>query len=65
MIYGGARSNGHGGPNSSAVAATGNILGRDYFRKGGHFGPVAYWAKGGGNVWRGNRFNDGTPVEAE
>ena len=65
VIYGGARSNGHGGPRSSAVKVTDNILGREYFPKGGHFGPVAYWQPSEGNVWRNNRFDDGMPVDVE
>ena len=48
----------HGG--ASIVIVTGNIFGRDYADKSGHFGPVTYWDKA--NTWRDNRFQDGTPV---
>ena len=41
-----------------------NILGREAFAKGGSFGVVTGWdAAGGGNVWTGNRFADGEPIE--
>jgi hypothetical protein len=63
-IYGGAKNNGHGGQGAAPVAITGNTFGRDYFPKSGHFGPVAYWAKGGfsQNVWTDNRYEDGKSV---
>lgn len=63
-IYGGAKSNGHGGASSASVTASNNIFGRGYFPKSGHFGPVTYWDKSPAlaNTWTDNRFEDGKPV---
>ncbi len=63
-IYGGGKSNGHAGPSSRRIRAANNIFGRAYFPKSGHFGPLAYWDTSPelGNQWRGNRFEDGQPV---
>lgn len=58
-IYGGANNNGKAG-GASIVIATGNIFGRDYAHKSGHFGPVTYWDKA--NAWRDNRFQGGASV---
>ena len=53
--------------NEVAWAHTGNIFGQEFARKSGSFGPIADWDGGTatGNVWRGNRFADGRPVEPE
>ena len=59
-IYGGAANNGKGGADASNIAVTGNVFGRDFAHKSGHFGPVTYWGKA--NAWSDNRFQDGTPV---
>lgn len=65
IIYGGANANGKAKIATREVVVTGNIFGREYFPKGGNFGPVAYWDRtpGTGNVWQRNRFADGVPVE--
>jgi hypothetical protein len=64
-IYGGARNNGHGGDGAAKIAVTGNVFGRDYFAKSGHFGPVSYWQSDGrfGNEWLLNHFEDGPFVQ--
>ncbi len=59
-IYGGAANNGKGGADASNITVTGNVFGRDFAHKSGHFGPVTYWGKA--NAWSDNRFQDGTPV---
>lgn len=63
-LYGGTKSNGHAGPSASHVEVTGNVFGREYYKAGGHFGPVTYWdaAPALGNVWKGNRFADGVAI---
>ena len=65
VIYGGANSNGHGGPGSRDVSMTGNIFGSDFFPKSGHFGPVAYWDSrpDRANTWSGNAFSDGREIK--
>ena len=42
-LYAGANNNGHGGDPGGKVIVSDNIFGREFFPKGGHFGPVAYW----------------------
>lgn len=59
-LYGGAANNGKGGGGASNVAVTGNVFGRDFAKKSGHFGPATYWDKS--NSWSNNRFVDGAPV---
>lgn len=61
VVYGGANANGHGGGPTRNVVVRDNVFGRDYFTRGGHFGPVAYWDEwpGRGNVWAANRWSDG------
>jgi hypothetical protein len=40
-----------------------NVFGRDVFPKGGFYGPVAHFDRSApGNVWSGNRWDDGSPV---
>jgi hypothetical protein len=58
-FYGGAGTKGL----SSNIKVIGNVFSRRVWPKGGSAGPVAYWdAKGPGNVWRGNRWEDGGEV---
>lgn len=59
-VYGGAANNGKGGSSASGVTVSGNVFGRDFAHKSGHFGPVTYWDKA--NAWSDNAFSDGTPV---
>ena len=63
-IYGGGNNNGHGGGGATNIAVTGNVFGRDYFAKSGHFGPVSYWEKDAShrNVWLNNSFDGGSTV---
>ena len=64
VIYGGAEGNGHGGPSSDHLAVTGNEFGTGLFPRSGRFGPIAYWSGEHGNVWSGNRYEDGTEIAA-
>jgi hypothetical protein len=65
-VYGGATRKGPSTPPARNIAFVGNIFAQDYQPRSGHFGPVADWdgSSGSGNVWRGNHFADGRPVEA-
>lgn len=65
VIYGGARGRDHLLGASREVVVTGNIVSRGRYPKGGSFGPVTDWSHdpGHGNVWRNNRYDDGTPIE--
>ncbi|MFB7863090.1 hypothetical protein [Streptomyces sp. NPDC056069] len=52
-----------GGKDSTGVEVTDNVFSPRYYPAGGRYGAVAYWnPTGKGNVWRGNRMADGTPV---
>ncbi|MFJ3905518.1 hypothetical protein [Streptomyces sp. NPDC090025] len=52
-----------GAKNSSGIEVTDNVFSTEYFTFSGHYGAVAHWdPKGKGNIWRGNRMTDGTPV---
>ncbi|MEU3466125.1 hypothetical protein ABZ721_40105 [Streptomyces sp. NPDC006733] len=52
-----------GGPGAKGIQIINNIFSSQYHRSSGHYGTVAHWNAGGaGNVWRGNRMSDGTPV---
>ncbi|MFJ9823594.1 hypothetical protein ACIRSU_04355 [Streptomyces sp. NPDC101160] len=62
-LAGGAYSLYAGGKDSTGVEVTDNVFSPQYYPAGGRYGAVAYWnAAGKGNVWRGNRMADGTPV---
>ncbi|ETK34338.1 right-handed parallel beta-helix repeat-containing protein [Microbispora sp. ATCC PTA-5024] len=51
---------------SSNVKVIGNVFSRKVWPKGGQAGPVAYWdAHGPGNVWQGNKWDDGRPVKPD
>jgi hypothetical protein len=57
-IYGG---DGHNDPTSDIVIE-GNVFGRTYFRRGGQYGPIAYFNPAGrGNVWSGNAWAGPSP----
>ncbi|WP_345600139.1 hypothetical protein, partial [Thermocatellispora tengchongensis] len=58
-LYGGAGKKGV----SSNVQVIDNVFSKRVWPKGGYYGPAAYWdSDGPGNVWRGNTWEDGTPV---
>ena len=63
-LYGGSKGDASGSPPASDVSVLGNVFGRDYFTRSGHFGTVAYWDRRGGhaNVWSGNRLSTGESV---
>ncbi|MER8045454.1 hypothetical protein [Streptomyces sp. NPDC094032] len=62
-LAGGAYSLYAGGKDSSSIEVTDNVFSPEIYPSGGRYGAVAYWnAAGPGNVWRGNRMADGTPV---
>ena len=63
LVAGGGYSIYAGAAGSSNLRFVDNVFSRRVFPKGGHWGPVAHWNAGGsGNVWQGNRWEDGTPV---
>lgn len=63
LLAGGAYALYGGGPGASGIRVTGNVFSRRYHRNSGAYGAVTAWNEGGaGNVWRGNRFSDGTPI---
>ena len=62
VIYAGAHKSGSSIPAASNLSIRGNIFGRDFFPKGGHFGPVTYWDGRLGNDWINNKFADGEVV---
>ncbi|MEW2246416.1 hypothetical protein AB0907_03615 [Streptomyces sp. NPDC006975] len=63
LLAGGAYALYGGGPGATGISVTDNVFSRRYHRNSGVYGAVTAWNEGGaGNVWRGNRFSDGTPV---
>lgn len=66
LLAGGAYALYGGGDGATGITVTDNVFSTRYHPKSGFYGPVAAWnADGPGNVWRGNRFSDGTPVIPE
>ena len=61
-LYGGAKRNGKGGPSAAGVRVEGTVFSRAYAAKVGSFGPVTYWPRETGAVWRNNRDDQGRPV---
>ncbi|MER7515397.1 hypothetical protein [Streptomyces sp. NPDC126499] len=62
-LAGGAYTLYAGGKDSAGIEVTDNVFSPQYYPAGGKYGAVAYWnPTGQGNVWRGNRMADGTPV---
>jgi hypothetical protein len=53
-IYGGTKA---GGPATSNIQITNNVIATTYFPKGGQYGPVAYYNSGNGNAWSGNTWD--------
>jgi hypothetical protein len=54
-----------GGPGTRNLKFTNNVVSRQYYLAGGYWGPAAAFDKSGsGNVWSGNRFEDGKPIPA-
>ncbi|MGV9627043.1 hypothetical protein [Streptomyces sp. NPDC003487] len=63
LLAGGAYALYGGGPGATGISVKDNVFSRRYHRNSGVYGAVTAWNEGGaGNVWRGNRFSDGTPV---
>ncbi|WP_043672137.1 hypothetical protein [Streptomyces xylophagus] len=63
LLAGGAYALYGGGPGATGIKVTNNVFSRRYHRNSGVYGAVTAWNAGGaGNVWRGNRFSDGTPI---
>ncbi|MEV0977317.1 hypothetical protein [Streptomyces sp. NPDC049915] len=66
LLAGGAYALYGGGPGATRVRVTDNVFSRRYHRNSGVYGAVTAWNEGGsGNVWRGNRFSDGTLIVPE
>ncbi|MGW2650184.1 hypothetical protein ACWC2T_36105 [Streptomyces sp. NPDC001393] len=63
LLAGGAYALYGGGPGATGITVTDNVFSTRYHRNSGFYGAVTAWNAGGsGNVWRNNRFSDGTPV---
>jgi hypothetical protein len=59
-IYAGA-----GDTATSGIVVRDNRIARIFFRKGGYYGPAAYYEAGPGNAWSGNVWDDsGRPIPA-
>ncbi|GAA4811476.1 hypothetical protein [Streptomyces ziwulingensis] len=66
LLAGGAYALYGGGAGATGITVTDNVFSTRYHPKSGFYGPVTAWnADGAGNVWRGNRLSDGTPVTPE
>ncbi|MQY03469.1 right-handed parallel beta-helix repeat-containing protein [Actinomadura macrotermitis] len=58
-LYGGKGKHGR----SSNIRVIGNVFSTRYHKKGGYYGPVtAFDPSGPGNLWRGNIWDNGKPV---
>ncbi|MQY36727.1 hypothetical protein SRB17_47290 [Streptomyces sp. RB17] len=63
LLAGGAYALYAGGPGATGIRVTNNVFSTRYHRNSGVYGAVTAWNAGGsGNVWRNNRFSDGTPI---
>ncbi|NEA99252.1 hypothetical protein [Streptomyces sp. SID13726] len=66
LLAGGAYALYGGGDGATGITVTDNVFSTRYHRYSGVYGAVTAWnASGAGNVWRGNRFSDGTPITPE
>ncbi|MEU6372628.1 hypothetical protein [Streptomyces sp. NPDC046909] len=66
LLGGGAYALYGGGEGATGITVTDNVFSTRYHPNSGYYGPVTAWNAGGaGNVWRGNRMSDGTPVTPE
>ncbi|MHC3468717.1 right-handed parallel beta-helix repeat-containing protein [Streptomyces sp. 7R007] len=63
LLAGGAYALYAGGEGATGITVTNNVFSTRYHRNSGGYGAVTAWNHGGsGNVWRNNRFSDGTPI---
>lgn len=51
-------------PNPSNFVFTNNVFGRGYTNKCGQYDASNTWLNGNGNVWSGNKWDDGTAINA-
>ena len=66
LLAGGAYALYGGGAGATGITVTNNVFSTRYHRNSGVYGAVTAWNAGGsGNVWRNNRFSDGTPITPE
>ena len=66
LLAGGAYALYGGGDGATGITVTNNVFSTRYHRYSGVYGAVTAWNAGGsGNVWRGNRYSDGTPITPE
>jgi hypothetical protein len=66
LLAGGAYALYGGGAGATGIRVTNNVFSTRYHRNSGVYGAVTAWNAGGsGNVWRDNRFSDGTPISPE
>jgi hypothetical protein len=64
LLVGGGYSLYGGATGSNNLRIANNVFSKRVWPNGGYYGPVAHWDKtGSGNVWQGNRWEDGTPVQ--
>ncbi|PTM93922.1 hypothetical protein [Streptomyces sp. VMFN-G11Ma] len=63
LLAGGAYALYGGGDGATGITVTDNVFSTRYHGNAGVYGAVTAWnATGSGNVWRDNRFADGTPI---
>ncbi|MFR0355631.1 hypothetical protein [Streptomyces sediminimaris] len=65
LLAGGAYALYGGGDGAGGITVTDNVFSTRYHPNSGVYGSVTAWNPGPGNVWRGNRYADGTPVTPE
>ncbi|WP_330281339.1 hypothetical protein [Streptomyces sp. NBC_00588] len=66
LLAGGAYALYGGGEGATGITVTDNVFSTRYHGNSGVYGAVTAWnAEGSGNVWRNNRFADGTPITPE
>ncbi|MFJ9537512.1 hypothetical protein ACIRPX_09690 [Streptomyces sp. NPDC101225] len=65
LLAGGAYALYGGGEGATGITVTDNVFSTRYHSNSGVYGSVTAWNAGSGNVWRGNRYADGTPVTPE
>lgn len=65
LLAGGAYALYGGGDGAGGITVTDNVFSTRYHPNSGAYGSVTAWNAASGNVWRGNRYADGTPVTPE
>ena len=52
-------------PNATNEVVTDNVFARGYDGKCGTYGPVSSWRSGNGNIWKGNTWDNGMPLNVD